>query len=154
MAEPPEKLKSLLATLSFFEDRNDRIQMLVDIAERFKPVPESVATRPYPEDRKVPGCESEVYVWSRSNGNDTLKFHFAVENPQGVSAKALAVILDETLSGARPEEVAAVEGDLIYEIFGRELSMGKSMGLMNMIAVAQVEAKRLLAGPARHEAPH
>ena len=62
-----------------------------------------------------------------------LDFHFAVENPQGVSAMALAAILQDSLSGASLEEVREVPEDLIYGIFGTELSMGKSMGLMGMI---------------------
>ena len=43
------------------------------------------------------------------------------------------VILDETCSGALPEQVAAIPRDIIYRLFGRELSMGKSMGLMGII---------------------
>jgi hypothetical protein len=38
-------------------------------------------------------------VWALKKPDDTLKLYFAVENPSGVSAKALAAILDKTLSG-------------------------------------------------------
>ena len=48
---------------------------------------------PYPQ------CESDAYVWALKKPDDTLKLYFAVENPSGVSAKALAAILDKTLSG-------------------------------------------------------
>ncbi len=143
MKRPP-RLDRLLADLALLEDRSDRIRLLIDKAERFRPVPERIATRPYPRERLVPACESEAYVWSEPQPDGTLKFHFAVENPQGVSAKALAVILDETLSGAPPEQVAAVTGDLIYEIFGHELSMGKSMGLMGLVTMVAAEARRAL----------
>jgi hypothetical protein len=69
--------------------------------------------------------------------------HFAVE-PAGISAKSLAVILGETLSGAPIEEVAEVPGDIVYRLFGRELSMGKSMGLMGMISMVTKLAKKSL----------
>ena len=150
MRRCPEKLEHLLAYLEAL-DRADRIQTLVDIAQRFRPVPARISVRPYPKERRVPGCESEAYVWAEPNPNGSLSFHFAVENPQGISAMALGVILGESLSGAPPDEVAAVPGDAIFRIFGRELSMGKSLGLMNMInmvrsaAVARVQENGRLA---------
>lgn len=146
MAAPPAKLTELLETLEMVSDRNDRIDLLIGVADRFHPVPERIATRPFGEEHKVPACESEAYVWAEKREDGTLKFHFAVENPQGISAKAMAVILDETLSGAPPREVATVEGDVVYQIFGNELSMGKSMGLMGMVAMVQASARKLAEG--------
>ena len=54
----------------------------------------------------------------------------------------MAVILDDTLSGAPPEQVAEVPTDIVYKVFGRELSMGKSMGLMGMVGMVAALAKR------------
>lgn len=142
----PQKLQDLVDTLGMV-DRSERIQLLIDIAERFREVPESVAQRPFSDERKVPGCESEAYVWvGKDDGKP--KFYFAVENPQGISAKAMAAILDETLSGEDPQVVASVSGDVVYEIFGRELSMGKSMGLMGMVSMVTLSAKALAQGAA------
>jgi cysteine desulfuration protein SufE len=137
MKNPPEKLERFLGYLEAL-DRTDRIQTLVEIAERFRPVPPRIAVRPYPANHRVPGCESEAYVWTEPNSDGTLAYYFAVENPQGISAKALGVILAESLSGTSPDEVAAVPSDLIFRIFGRELSMGKSLGLMNMVNMVRV----------------
>jgi len=123
-------------------ERSERIQALIDLAEKFRPVPASIATRPYPEDQRVPACESEAFVFTEPLPNGCLKFHFAVENPQGITARALAVILDETCSGAPLSEVAAVPGDVIFGIFGNELSMGKSVGLAGIVAMVQAHARR------------
>ena len=65
-----------------------------------------------------------------------------MENPQGISAKSLAVILDEGLSGQPLDQVAAVPQDLVYRVFGRELSMGKSMGLMGMVSMVTALARK------------
>ncbi len=146
MAEMPDKLRGFVDALNLLGDRSDRIQLLIDTAERYREVPEEIAGRPFEDSRKVPHCESDAYVWALDRPDGTLQFHFAVENPQGISAKAMAVILDETLSGAPPEQVLAVPSDLPYEIFGRELSMGKSMGLMGMVARVQAEARKRLGG--------
>ena len=135
MTEQPAKLAKFLRLLGRTQDRQERIQLLLDIARRFTPPPASIAAPPYADQFKVPACESQAYVFPEPNADGTLAFHFAVENPQGVSAMALAVILGDSLSGAPLEQVAAVSPDVVYEIFGRELSMGKSMGLTGMVNI-------------------
>ena len=146
----PEKLRDTLELLDLLDDRMARIDMLIGIADRFTDVPERVATRPFSDEHKVPACESEAYAWAEPLEDGTLKFHFAVENPQGISARAMAVLLDEGLSGAPLERVSNVEGDIIYRVFGDELSMGKSMGLMGMVSMVQNYARKAMAaaGPA------
>jgi cysteine desulfuration protein SufE len=147
MPQLPEKLEETLELLDLVPDRAERIQLLIDIADRFEEVPPRIARRPFSLDNQVPACESEAYVWGEERPDGKLDFHFAVENPQGISAKSLAVILDEGLSGAPLEQVAAVPQDLVYRVFGRELSMGKSMGLMGMVAmVAGMARSRLPTG--------
>lgn len=138
----PEKLGEIVDTLALVPDRADRIQLLIDIAERFREVPPRIAVRPFAEENKVPACESQAYVWAERRPDGRLDFHFAVENPQGISAKALAVILDEGLSGAPLAEVAAVPQDVVYRLFGDELSMGKSMGLMAMVSMVRNAARQ------------
>ncbi len=147
MTSLPDRLDRRLSQLEGL-DRDGRIQVLIDIAHQFRPVPPSVAVRPYPADHRVPGCESEAYVWAEPNGDRTLTFHFAVENPQGISAMALAAILSESLSGTPLEEVMAVPADIVYRIFGRELSMGKSLGLMGMVNTVRAAARGFRAADA------
>jgi len=142
MTQFPEKLRRLVRLVDAMGDRAERIQFLVDTARRYKPASEAIATRPYDELFKVPACESQVYAFAEELADGTLKFHFTVENPQGISAMALAVILDDTLSNQPVEQVAAVPSDVVYEIFGRELSMGKSMGLMAMVSMVSNYAKK------------
>jgi cysteine desulfuration protein SufE len=143
----PDRLERLLAQLDRL-DRDNRIQTLIDTAERFRPVPPRVAVRPYLADHRVPGCESEAYVWAEPNRDGSLTFHFAVENPQGISAMALAAILSESLSGVPPDEVMAVPVDIVYRIFGRELSMGKSLGLMGVVNMVRAAARGRLTADA------
>ena len=142
MPEVPEKLNQTLDALSMIPDRSERIQLLIDIAERSQDVPPRVATRPFPEEHRVPACESEAFVWAERRPDGNLDFHFAVENPQGISAKAMAVILRDTLSGQPLDQVAAVPQDVVYKVFGNELSMGKSMGLMGMVGMVSTLAKK------------
>jgi cysteine desulfuration protein SufE len=71
----------------------------------------------------------------------TLDLYFAVENPSGVSARALAAILQKTLSGLPASDVAAVDASIVERIFRQNISMGKGLGLMSMVQAVQALAK-------------
>ena len=144
MADYPEKLAEILADFSFITDPAERADYLIEFADRFQEVPETIAARPFPKDHCVPACESEAYVWVERQPDRTLKLHFAVENPQGLSAKAMAVILDETLSGLPPEQVAGISPEIVFTIFGKNISMGRGQGLTSMVAMVQDLARKYL----------
>ena len=122
-------------------DPVDRTSMLLSYADQFREVPPSIATRPFPKSHQVPQCESDAYVWARKQPDGTVKLYFAVENPSGVSAKALAAILDKTLSGLPASEIAKVDCGIVEQIFRQNISMGKGMGLMAMVNAVQALAK-------------
>jgi cysteine desulfuration protein SufE len=138
----PEKLQSVLETFDMFPDVTDRTSMLLSYADQFKEVPPEVANRPFPPSHQVPQCESDAYAWAARQPDGTLKLYFAVENPSGVSAKALAAILDRTLSGLRPEEIERVDAGIVERIFRQNISMGKGMGLMSMVEAVRALARR------------
>ena len=139
----PPKLAEFLENLAMFPDRSDRIEALISVAERFVPVQPDVAERPFDEQNRVQGCESEVFVWVGKDANGKAKVSFAVENPQGISARALAVILGDALNGEDISQIEKVPEDVVYTIFGRELSMGKSLGLTNPVRMVKTLAKRI-----------
>jgi cysteine desulfuration protein SufE len=136
----PERLQEVLDTFAMFTDTADRTELLLDYADRFREVPTDVATRPFSKTHLVPHCESEAYVWVLKNPDGTLKLHFAVENPSGISAKALAAILERSLSGLPAAEIASVTPDIVEQIFRQNISMGKGMGLMSMVQAVRSEA--------------
>jgi cysteine desulfuration protein SufE len=140
----PKKLEDLLETFDMFPDPADRTSMLLSYADQFREVPREIAQRPYPRSHQIPQCESDAYAWAVKQPDGGLKLWFAVENPSGVSAKALAAILDRTLSGLLPEQIAQIDSSIVERIFRQNISMGKGMGLMSM-----VEAVRALARAAK-----
>ncbi len=140
----PQKLQQTLEDFEMVTDRGERTEMLIEIADRFTSVPQEIAVTPYPEDHRVPACESDAYIWAKPAGPDSLKYYFAVNNPQGVSAKAMAVILDETLSGAPLEQVAEVSADIVFKVFGSDISMSKGTGLTGMVSMVQSIAREKL----------
>jgi cysteine desulfuration protein SufE len=134
----PAKLQEHLDDLAIFTDRQDRIEALIALADDYKHPSATDFVRS--EDKKVPGCESEVFIDAVPFG-DSLQYRFAVDNPQGISAMAMATILQDSLSGAKREEIAQVDEGMVLTIFGNELSMGKNLGLTNMVRIV----KRLAA---------
>ncbi len=146
MANYPEKLKELVEDFEQITDRSERQEYLIEIADRFSDVkvPPDIATKPYEETHRVPACESEAFVWAQEQTDGTLKYYFDVLNPQGLSAMAMSVILDETCSGQPLEQVATVDPSIVFDLFGKEISMGKGQGLMGIVTMVQHEAKRRL----------
>lgn len=142
MPDYPARLQSLLDVFAGVTDVHERTQLLIDFAKRFREVPPEVATRPFATDHLVKHCESEAYAWAVPNADGTLALHFAVENPSGVSAKALAAILTKALSGLPAAEIATVDPEIVEKLFRQNISMGKGMGLMSMVQMVQVLAKR------------
>lgn len=132
----PPYLAEVVADLSAM-DRSERIDYLISLSDRFVEVPPLVATRPWPPAARVPGCESEVFLFAAPRADRTLDIHFAVDNPQGLTAKAWASILADGLSGRPVEEILAIPTDIVYAVFGRELSMGKNLGLAAMLGMVQ-----------------
>jgi cysteine desulfuration protein SufE len=137
----PSKLQAILDTFDIFTDPADRTSLLLSYADQFKEVPKDVASRPFGQEHLVPHCESEAYVWALRQPGGTLKLHFAVENPSGVSARALATILDRSLSGLPPAEIADVTPDIVERIFRQNISMGKGLGLMSMVQAVRSLAR-------------
>ena len=131
----PEKLSEILEDFEWMTDRAERADLLIYYGEQFHPAPEEIARRPFSDEHRVPACESEAYVWAQSLADGTLKFYFAVENPQGLSAKAMAYILDTTLSGAPLEQVETISLDIVFKLFGNDLSMGKGAGLTGILCL-------------------
>lgn len=138
----PTKLNLILDELRSIQDFDTRMDYLIEFGEAFREVPEQIAHRPFKDENKVPACESDAYVFSTIDSVGKLKLYFAVENPHGISAKALAVILDQGLSGEEPKVVSQVPEEIVYDIFGKGLSMGKGLGLMGMIRLVKFLAEK------------
>jgi len=132
MAPVPPKLQEILSDFEMIS-ASDRPMYLIDYSDRFESVPAHLAQKPYPEENHVKECESDAYVFYEPREDGTLDFHFAVNNPQGVSARAFSKILQDTLSGQPAEVINAVPGTIVNDLFGRGISMGKGMGMQGIL---------------------
>ncbi len=150
-ANYPEPLREVLQT--FQDNPNDRNAMLIDYSDQFVGVPERIAQKPYPEEHRVPHCESESYVFAEplppaTDGRVPIKFHYAVENPFGVSARALSAILNSTIDGLPADDIARMPIDeIVPTLFGKNVSMGKGQGLLGIAAITKAYAQRYAKRP-------
>jgi sulfur transfer protein SufE len=139
----PEALREVLE--AFTESPADRNAMLIEYSDQFRGVPERIATRPYPLSNQVPHCESDTYVFvepMEDGADPRLQFFFAVENPFGVSARALSAILDQTVNGLPSSVIARMPiDDLVPTLFGRNVSMGKGQGLLSIASIVKALAR-------------
>jgi cysteine desulfuration protein SufE len=135
LSEYPEKLREIVEIFDEV-DESERIEILLDYSDRFRDVPNSIAVRPFDEEHRVQRCESEAYVFTEPIDDEgNIKFHFAVENPQGVSAKALGAMLQESLSNGPVDDILSIPHDVVTRIFGKRISMGKGEGLLGMVSL-------------------
>ena len=144
MADIPKQLQETLEDFSFITTRQERQQYLIQLADQFNEVKVSpdVAQQPYDEGHRVPECESDAFVWATPNDDGTLQFHFDVLNPQGLSAMALSVIIGQAASGQPLDKVQNIQTDVVFDFFGKEISMGKGQGLMGIINMVKAHAKQ------------
>ena len=144
-----QRLSEILDALDLMSDEEERSALLIDFSDRFSEVPASVARRPFPENHRVRYCESEAYVFAVRNDDGTIKYYYAVDNPNGVSAKALAQIFSSTVNNLKPEDIEKIPLDVIYKIFGQSLSMGKNMGLTGILQMMKRDAKKFMSKEAQ-----
>lgn len=139
MIAGPARLSEIVQDFASMPGRAERIDALISISKEFEnPSPEEF---PRSESARVPGCESEVFIVQERTENG-LAFRIAVDNPQGISAMALARILQDGTSEATAAEISKISDSIVFDIFGSELSMGKSLGLTGMVRMVAALAAR------------
>lgn len=136
-ATSAQRLDDLHATLAMFDEPSARAELLISLSDQFEEVPPDVAVRPFSQSHRVPQCESEVYVWVRLTPERRLALHFAVENPSGISGRALSVVLKQVYDGQPPEDLLALDPGIVEAVFRQNISMGKGLGLQSIVLAAQ-----------------
>lgn len=140
----PESLEELLEDLRD-SDRQERIEILIDLARDLPPLPDHLAGLK-DEAHRVPECQSPVFLFIELD-DDLVTIHadVPVEAP---TVRGFVAILVEGLSGRPVDEVLATPQDLIEqagldEILGMQRVSGLHgvlRRLKNQVArAAQVE---------------
>lgn len=121
-----ERQKEIIEEFSDFTDWMDRYQLLIDIGNEQKPLPQEYKT----ESNLIDGCQSRV--WLQCDYEDG-KLHFSAES-DALIVKGIVALLIKVLSGNTPDEILNADLYFIEEIGLKEhLSPTRSNGLLAMI---------------------
>jgi cysteine desulfuration protein SufE len=106
--EPPSRLMDLVAELVDC-DRQERIELLIDLASGLPPLPSRLAG--LKDEHRVPECASPVFLFVEAEG-DRVRIHAdaPVESP---TVRGFVAILVEGLDGATPSQILAAPHDLV-----------------------------------------
>jgi len=112
-------------------DRQDRIELLIDLAKQLPPLPDRLAHFK-DEAHRVPECQSPVFLFVEREDDRVRLFADApIEAP---TVRGFVAILVEGLDGAAPGEILAVPPDLVERAGMAEiLGMQRVNGLGNVL---------------------
>ena len=121
-----EAQDEIVEEFSELDDWMDRYQVLIDLGNEQKPLPESDKN----ESNLIPGCQSRLWlVCEEENG----QLFFRAES-DAIIVKGIVTLLIKVLSGHTPDEILAADLYFIDKIGLREhLSPTRSNGLLSML---------------------
>ena len=120
-----------------FDDWMDKYQLLIDLGNEQKPLPESAKT----EQNLIDGCQSRVWLTAELTPEGLL--HFEAES-DALIVKGIVTLLIRVLSDHTPQQILDAELYFIERIGLREhLSPTRSNGLLAMLRQMKMYAMAL-----------
>ena len=118
----------------YFDDWEDRYQMLIDQGRKLAPISEKYKT----EDYRLRGCQSVVYFAAERDVNDTVIF---MAQSDAAIVQGLVALLLRVYSGRTVEEIRITEPDFLYKIgLDSHLSATRKNGLASMLSAIKKAA--------------
>jgi cysteine desulfuration protein SufE len=127
----PERLEEIIEDFKFSEGR-EKIELLVDFAERMPPLPESL-TENHQNMEQVHECMTPVFVKAQLvNGGMHFYFDVPAESP---TVRGFAAILAQGLEGTPPDQILNIPNDFYYTMGLNEvLTMQRMRGFDGILA--------------------
>lgn len=123
-------------------DRNERLELLLEYADRMPTLPEALRTHQTME--QIHECITPIFVLAEREGAG-LRFHFDVP-PEAPTTRGYASLLADGLRGCTPEQVVAVPADFYQEMgLHQLLSPQRLNGISAILAYMKRQALRLAA---------
>jgi cysteine desulfuration protein SufE len=141
----PAALDAIVSELSE-ADRQERIEMLIDLARNLPPLPDRLAAFKDAAHR-VEECQSPVFLIVEPQTDSRVAI-FADAPIEAPTVRGFVSLLVEGLSGSTVEEILSVPNDLIDRIGLPEiLGMLRVRGLNGVLRRLKKEAVRSAGGP-------
>ncbi len=111
----------------FFEDWEDRYQMLIDQGRKLAPIPEKYRH----DDFRLRGCQSVVYFAAERDPDDKITF---MAQSDAAIVQGLVALLLRVYSGRTAQEIRETEPDFLSKIgLDSHLSVTRKNGLASML---------------------
>lgn len=126
--------KAITEEFGFFEDWEDRYQMLIDQGRKLAPIPEKYRH----DDFRLRGCQSVVYFAAECDSDNKITF-FAQSDAAIV--QGLVALLLRVYSGRTAEEIREIHPDFLNKIgLDSHLSATRKNGLASMLKAIKTVA--------------
>lgn len=121
-----ETQQEIIEEFNGFDDWMDKYQLLIDLGNEQKPLPEQYKT----EKNLIDGCQSRV--WLQADYTDgTITFQ---GESDALIVKGIVALLIRVLSGHTPDEILSADLHFIHDIgLTEHLSPTRSNGLLAML---------------------
>jgi cysteine desulfuration protein SufE len=118
----------------YFDDWEDRYQMLIDQGRKLAPIPEKYQH----DDFRLRGCQSVVYFVAEREPDDTITF---MAQSDAAIVQGLVALLLRVYSGRTAKEILETEPDFLQKIgLDSHLSATRKNGLSSMINAIKTAA--------------
>ena len=121
-----EAQEEVIEEFNGFDDWMDKYQLLIDLGNEQKPLPEEYKT----EKNLIDGCQSRVWLQADYT-NETVTFQ---GESDALIVKGIVTLLIRVLSGHTPDEILNADLHFIHDIgLTEHLSPTRSNGLLAML---------------------
>ncbi len=119
-------------------DGREKLELLLDFANRLPPLSDEYAAKKTTEDRRVHECQTSVFLWPEiSNGSMNLVAEVAEEAP---TVKGFVAILAEAVASRPQPEAQELPEDLLEKMgLADVLGMLRSRGLRAIVSRVRQE---------------
>lgn len=121
---PAERLETIAGEFAELEPR-ERLELLLEFAEKLAPLPEKYRAERDAGVNRVHECQTPVFLWTEII-DGVVRIHADVA-PEAPTVKGFVSILVELLSGAKPEEAATIDANLVSR-----LGLSEALGMVRM----------------------
>ena len=141
-----QRLEQIAGEFNDLEPR-ERLELLLEYAESLPELPPELQAERDAGQHRVHECQTPVYIWVRLEGG-RVKI-LADVAPEAPTVKGFVALLVEAFSGAKPEEVLALQMNVV-----QSLGLIEALGMMRMRGLqAILHYIRAQIAKARESAP-
>lgn len=131
-------IEDIQGDFELLDDWEDRYRYVIELGRELPPMPAEDMN----EHTKVPGCVSQVWLTSRSDGATPPHLTFAGESDAHIVRGLVAIAL-ALYSGRSAPDILATDAETLFRSLGlkEHLTPQRSNGLRSMVARIQRDAK-------------